>query len=146
MTQLLCCFLLVAFAVAASAQPPMITMSTTIVVSPIAGVATARSEMAIIGMRFPLFPMVVPATDTTRDRVPDYLGATIRWDAYTVDGRHVGTGTRDLAWSHARKLVLSASDVQGPGLRVVVCRGVGRGVGSGVVLGAIWRTRLWIAR
>lgn len=120
-----------------SAQPLHLVRPIDAMVTHVAGVARSSSVLAVIGLRLPAHTPTLAATDSTRDRVPDYLGSTIRWSAYTVDGRATGTGTRVFTQSDARTLSLSVAEVHGPGLRVVVCRGIGTA--------AIWRTRLWIS-
>ncbi|MFZ9871158.1 MAG: hypothetical protein ACO3E0_08450 [Candidatus Kapaibacteriota bacterium] len=120
-----------------SAQPPHLVRPIDAMVTHVAGVARSSSVLAVIGLRLPARAPTQAATDSTRDRVPDYLGSTIQWSAYTVDGRAAGRGTRVFRPSDARTLSLSVAEVHGPGLRMVVCRGVGSAV--------IWRTRLWIS-
>lgn len=101
----------------------------------IAGVMRGRSTVLMIGL-WPRKATESVPPDRQDDWVPEWMGRQVRWTSYTLDGRFTGEGIHVFSEQGGRRLVLTATETNGSGPRLVVCRSTSTP--------AIWRRLLWI--
>lgn len=121
----------------ASASSVARDRSVVVVGQPVAGRRAGGATTAVLGLPLPGTPRGRHApADHRSDEVPEILGSVVRWHAYTLDGRSVGSGRIEFTEAGGRRLLLTGSEVGGRGPRVIVCQGLQGG--------SLWRRLLWI--
>lgn len=119
----------------ATASCMLVAQGTSAVASGIAGVLRGRTTLLMIGSWPRKIDAAVPP-DRQDDWIPEWMGRQVRWTSYTLDGRCTGEGIHVFAEQGGRRLLLTATETNGSGPRVVVCRSP--------TSPAIWRRLLWI--